>query len=73
MVSIKYMDMMKHIKLFFRGMTNMEEKYEEVPMISYEDMIKHISEKHNIPEDTVQTVLDAEAGYLMELGIIETE
>lgn len=51
----------------------MEENYTEAPMISYEDMIKHISEKHNIPEDTVQTVLDAEAEYLMKLGIIETE
>lgn len=51
----------------------MEENYAEIPMISYEDMIKHISEKHNIPEDTVQTVLDAEAEYLMELGIIKTE
>lgn len=51
----------------------MEENYTEIPMISYEDMIKHISEKHNIPEETVQTVLDAEAEYLMELGIIETE
>lgn len=51
----------------------MEENYTEVPMISYEDMIAHISEKHNIPEDTVQTVLNAEADYLMELGIIETE
>lgn len=51
----------------------MEENYTEAPMISYEDMIKHISEKHNIPEETVQTVLDAEAEYLMELGIIETK
>lgn len=51
----------------------MEKNYTEVPMISYEDMIKHISEKHNIPEEAVQTVLDAEAEYLMELGIIETE
>ena len=42
-------------------------------MISFEDMVKHISEKHNIPEDTVQTVLDAEAEYLIEFGIIETE
>lgn len=51
----------------------MEENYEVAPMISFEDMVKHISEKHNIPEDTVQTVLDAEAEYLIELGIIETE
>lgn len=51
----------------------MKENYEEVPMISYEEMVKHIFEKHNIPEDTVQTVLDAEINYLMELGIIETE
>lgn len=51
----------------------MEENYTEVPMISFDDMVKHISEKHNIPEDTVQTVLDAEADYLMELGIIKTE
>lgn len=51
----------------------MEGNYTEVPMISFDDMVKHISEKHNIPEDTVQTVLDAEAEYLMELGIIETE
>lgn len=51
----------------------MEKNYTEVPMISFDDMVKHISEKHNIPEDTVQTVLDAEAEYLMELGIIETE
>ena len=50
----------------------MEENYTEIPMISYKDMIKHISEKHNISEDIVQTVLDAEAEYLMELGIIET-
>ena len=51
----------------------MEGNYTEAPMVSYEDMVKHISEKHNIPEDVVQTVLDAEADYLMELGIIETE
>lgn len=51
----------------------MEENYTETPMISYEDMIAHISEKHNIPQETVQTVLDAEAEYLMGLGIIETE
>ena len=51
----------------------MEENYTEAPMISYEDMIVYISEKHNIPQETVQTVLDAEADYLMELGIIETE
>lgn len=51
----------------------MEGNYTEVPMISFDDMVKHISEKHNIPEDIVQTVLDAEAEYLMELGIIETE
>lgn len=51
----------------------MEGNYTEVPMISFDDMVKHISEKHNIPEDTVQIVLDAEAEYLMELGIIETE
>lgn len=51
----------------------MQENYTDIPMISFEDMVKHISEKHNIPKDTVQTVLDAEADYLMELGIIETE
>lgn len=51
----------------------MEENYTEPPMISYEDMISHISEKYNIPQETVQTVLDAETDYLMELGIIETE
>ena len=51
----------------------MQENYTETPMISFEDMVKHISEKYNITEDTVQTVLDAEADYLMELGIIEAE
>ena len=50
-----------------------ENKNTETPLVDYEDVCDYITKNTGIDSESVMKVLEAEANYLIKIGIIITE